>query len=233
MAAQPHRRITRKQIRRPDHFIVLVRQALDFVKKHKTPCLAALGAAAIVVAGLGAWSIYSARQHRLAAAEYSRAIDLFHQRKYNEALEGFARVAIYRSTIYATLGRLYEAHAYTGQKETTKAAEILRQVADGGRGGPMLIQIAHISLGHAQEEMSQWQEAAQSYAAAEKLPGPFKAEAILGRARAAALTGNLPEALAAYRVFLTENRESERRGEVALRIQELESKVPPEAKATK
>ena len=231
MASQHPRRITRKQIRRPDHFIVLVRQAFDFVKEHKTPCMAAFGAAAVILVGLGGWSVYSARQHRLAAAEYSRAIDLFHQRKYNEALEGFTRVAIYRSTIYASLGRFYQAHIYAGLKETTKAVDALRRVANGARGEPMLIQLAYLSLGHAQEEMRQWQEAAQSYGAAEKLAGPFKSDAIVGRARAATLAGNLPEALAAYRLFLADSPGSERRGEISLRIQELEAKISPQAKA--
>ena len=195
--------------------------------------MAALGAAAVIFVGLGAWDVYSARQHRLAAAEYSRAIDLFHQRKYNEALEGFARVAIYRSTIYASLSRLYQAHVYAGLKETTKAAETLRQVANGARGEPMLIQLAYLSLGHAQEEMRRWQEAAQSYGVAEKLAGPFKSDAILGRARAAALAGNRPEALAAYRLFLAASPGSERRGEISLRIQELEASIHSEAKPEK
>jgi predicted negative regulator of RcsB-dependent stress response len=233
MAAQPHKRITRKQIRRPDHFIVLLGEALDFVKKHKTHAMAAVGAAAVIVAGLGAWSVYSARQHRLAAAEYTRAVDLFHERRYNEALEGFARVATVRSTIYASLGRLYQAQAYANLNDTRKAAETLRQVVDGGRGEPMLIQIAYISLAHFQEEMRQWPEATQSYAAAEKLAGPFKADAVLGRARAASLAGDPRESIAAYRLFLTENPDSERRGEIALRIQELESKVSEDAKAAK
>ena len=195
--------------------------------------MTALGAAAVIVVGIGAWSVYSARQHRLAAAEYSRAVDLFHQSKYNEALEGFARVALYRSTVYTTLGRLYQAHVYAGLKETTKAAETLRQVVGSARGEPMLVQIAHLSLAHAQEGMRQWQEAAQSYGAAERLAGPFKSEAILGRARAAALAGNLPEALAAYRLLLTDGSDSRRKGEIALRIQELEAKLPAETKAGK
>lgn len=233
MAAQPHRRITRKQIRRPDRFILLVRQALDFVKKHKTPCMAALGAAVVIVVGLGVWNIYSSRQHRLAATEYSRAIDLFHQGRHNEALEGFTRVAVYRSTIYASLGRLYQAHSYIAMKDTLKAAETLRQFAESARGDPLLIQIAYVSLARAQEEMRQWREAAESYGAAEKLPGPFKTETILGRARATALAGNLPEALAAYRLSLGETPDVEGRGEVALRIQELETKLAPEAKAAK
>ena len=230
MASQHPRRLTRKQIRRPDRFIVLVRQAADFIRQHKAPCMAALGAAAVILVGLVGWSVYSARQHRLAAAEYSRAVDLFHQRQYNEALEGFTRVAIYRSTIYASLGRLYQAHVYATLKETTKAAETLRQVADGGRGEPMLIQLAYLALGHAQEEARQWREAAQSYDAAEKLAGPFKTDAILGRARAATLAGNLPEALAAYRLLLADGSDSEGRGELSLRIQELESRASPAAK---
>src|SRR3954471_18361537 len=105
------RRITRKDIRQPDWFVVLVRRFVALSKTNATALIA--GVAVIICLGVAlfGWDVYRSRQNRLAAEEYARSVDLFHAGKYKEALDSLNRLEIYRSSYYSRLGMLYKANA--------------------------------------------------------------------------------------------------------------------------
>ncbi len=218
------RRITRKDIRQPDGFLLFVRHFGEFAKSNRTALIAAAAVVVLAAAALFGWDLYRGRQNRLAAEEYARAVDLYHSGKYKEALEAFGRLEIYRSSYYSRLGLLYEANAQATLQDTGRAVETLRRLLDTEKKDPLLRQTALVALAYNQEQRGQWADAAQSFAEAEKLTGPLQGDATLGKARSYARTGNFKDAVASYKKFLADNPDSERAAEVTVRAQELEAR---------
>jgi len=225
------KRITRKEIRQPDRFVTLLRRGISFFTANRAFVLMAAAILAVVVAALVGWDFYSSRQNRLAAEEYARAVNLYHDGKYKEALEALKRLEVYQSSPYSRLGLLYTANTQAALQDTAKAAVALRQLLAKEQREPIVRQTAYVSLGYTQEQSGQCREAVFSFAEAEKIVGPLKADASLGKARCSALIGNLKEALASYRAYIRDNPSSDRINAIAVRIQELEAKtgggVPP------
>lgn len=219
------RRITRKDIRRPDQFVTLVRRFISVSATHRPALTASVAVVVGILVLLLGWDFYRSRQNRLASEEYARAVDLYHAAKYKEALEALNRLEIYRSSFYSRLGLLYSANTQAALQDTTRAVETLQRLLAKEQKEPMVRQAAYASLAYSQEQRGQFQEAAASFAEAEKIPGPLKTDATLGRARSSRLAGNFKEALASYRKFLSDNPDSDRASEIAVRIQELEAKA--------
>ena len=219
------RRITRKDIRQPDRFVTMARELVAFSKTNRTAVAAALAGAVLLVAALLGWDLYRSRQDRLAAEEYNRAVGLYHAGNLKEAQEALGRLEIYRTSLYSRLGLLYAANTQAALQDTTRSIETLKLLLQKEKKDPLVRQAAYVSMGYSQEQKGQCKEAAASFAEAEKLAGPFKADATLGNARCSSVAGNYKEALAAYRKFLADNPDSERLNEISVRIQELEAKA--------
>ena len=219
------RRITRKDIRQPDRFVVLIRRLAALAKENQTALVAGIAAFLFVVVALVGWSLYRGRQNRLAAEEYARAVDLYHEGKYKESLDALARLEVYSSTYYSRMGLLYAANAQSALQNGNAAVESLRRLLDREKKDLLMRQTAYVSLGYAQEQRGQWADAAQSYAEADKIAGPLKSDASLGMARSYAQAGNTKEAIAAYKKFLADNPDSDRASEISVRVQELEAKA--------
>lgn len=225
------RRITRKDIRQPDTFVVTMRRFVAFSKANQTAVAGAIAVVLLIALLLVGWNFYRSRQTRLAAEEYARAVDLYHDGKYKEALEAFGRLEIYSSTYYSRMGLLYAANAQSALQNSTAAADNLHRLLEREKKDPMLRQTAYVSLGYTQEQRGQWADAAQSFAEAEKISGPLKTDAMLGKARSYAQAGKAKEAIAAYQKFLADNPDSERANEISVRLRELEAKTPGAAPA--
>ena len=219
------KRITRKDIRRPDQFVSLSNRFFHYLRKHKKPVAASAALVAALLLALWIWDLYRVRQNRLAAEEYSKAVALYHGGKYREALEALGRVSIYRSTIYSRLGLLYQANSYMGLKEKDKALLALEELIQRERKDTFIRQLALLTLAYAKEDQGKCEEAVRSFEEATKIPGPFSEEALLGKARCSIQTQNLKEALSSYRQYLTNYPATERIGEISLMIQQLEMKV--------
>ena len=219
------KRITRKDLRRPDQFVTLTGKLLVLFRQHKTASFAASAVVIAVFLTLWGLDLYLSRQNRLGAQEYSHALALYHSGKHREALGALSRVGVYRYSVYSRLALLYQANSYIALKEPTKAVPILQQLLNKEKKDPFLRQLAFLTLGYAQERAGRCQESIQSFAAAEKLAGPFKEDAILGKGRCAAQNRDLKEALSSYRQYLASYPGSEKSAEIALRIQELEANL--------
>jgi predicted negative regulator of RcsB-dependent stress response len=224
MASAP-KRITRKEIRQPDRFVTLLRRSVLFFNTNRIAVVAAIAGVFLAGAALFAWDIYAGRQNRLAAEEYARAVNFYHDGKYKEALEALKRLETYSSSFYSRLGLLYTANTHAALQDAPKAAEALRQLLAKEPREPIVRQTAYVALAYAQEQAGQWREAVASFAEAEKIAGPLKEDASLGKARCSALAGNLKEALAAYRGYIRDNPASDRVNAVSLHIQQLEAEV--------
>ena len=225
------RRITRKEIRQPDWFVVAARRALAFSKANQTAVAAGVAGVLVVIVLILGWNLYRSRQNRLASDEYARAVDFYHDGKYKEALDALNRLEVYRSSYYSRMGLLYAANTQIALQNTTAAVDSLQRLLQQEKKDPMLRQSAYMSLGYTQEQRGQWADAARSYAEAEKIAGPMKTDAVLGEARSYAQAGNLKEAIAAYKKFLADNPDSERFNEISVRVQELEAKAGAAAPA--
>lgn len=219
------KRVTRKDIRQPDRFIVLTGKLAHSFAEHRTVFLTSLGLVIALFLSLWGWDLYSSRQDRLAAQDYSRALTLYHNGNFRQALDTLAQVDFYGSSTYNHLSLLYQANSYIALKQPAKALEILRESAGKEAKEPFLGQLSFLTLGYIQEKSGQCQEAEKSFSEAEKLMGPFTEMALLGKARCSAKNGDFKEALNLYREYLSSYPGSEREVEISLRIQELEPKI--------
>lgn len=224
MAASP-KRVTRRDLRRPDQFVALTSRLLRLFAAYRTQLLVSGAFVVALLLALWGWDLYRDRQTRLAAQEYSKALALYHAGKYPEALAALARVKAHSSSTYSRLALLYEANTYLALNEPSKAVPVLNTFLARERRDPLLRQLAFLRLAYAQETSNQCKEAVRSFDEAAKLEAAFKEDALLGKARCTAHNGDLKETLNAYRQHLSNYPGSERSSEVALRIQEIESRI--------
>jgi tetratricopeptide (TPR) repeat protein len=219
----PSTRITRKNIRQPDQFLILTGRVLEFVEKYKTLCLLSL--AGILLLGLASagWSLYRERQDQLAATDFNKALALFRSGKFREAVTGFETANTYRSSTLSGYALLYQANSYLELKDTENAIKALERLVAQERKPTLLRQIALLNLGQAQESRGQWKEAAQSYANAETIDGPYKEDAMLNKARCAIEAKDYAQALESYKGYLKTYPNSPKNSEVSLRVQKLEA----------
>lgn len=224
MAHSP-KRITRKDLRRPDRFVTFTGKLIHLVQEHKTASIASL--AAILAAFLlwGGWDLYRGRQTHLAAKGYSAALSLFQEGRYREATEVFSQVSKSGSSTYSRVASLYLANIYLAQDQPQKALPVLQELARKKIEPEYLRQLALLTLGYADEKSGKYKEASTSFAAATRLSGPFRADAMLGNARANLSAGQGKEALSIYRDYLTAFPGAERSAEVSLQVEELEAKI--------
>lgn len=224
MASSP-KRITRKDIRRPDQFVTLTGEILHFLAQNKTAAIAALALILLVLLGLWGWDSYRQRQNRLAAMEYSRAMGLYRSSKYTEAIDAFVQVKGYNSSPYSGFSLLYQANSYMAAGDPAKAAAAIEELLRKERKDTFVRQLGLLTLASFQERTGRCKEAVGNFAAAESIAGPFKDEALLGKARCSIQNQDLKEALNSYRQYLTSFPASERVNEITLRVQEIEGKI--------
>lgn len=230
MARSP-RRITRRDIRKPDRFVTFTGQIFHIVKQHRALFIGAVG---VVIAGLAAfwgWQFYLERQNRSAARHYSRAVDAYHAGRYAEAIEIFNQVKGHTFSSYSRVALLYQARGYLASNDKEKAAASLQELLQKERKPTFMRQLALVNLAYIDEEAGNCKQAAPRFAEAEKIPGPVRDDALLGKARCALKSQDLKGALESYRQHLTDYPQSDRTLEVTLKIQELEQQLSPKITA--
>ena len=219
--ATASRRLTRKDLRQPDWFQITTEKALEFYAAHRTRVLAAgVGLVVLLLVLLG-WQMFKERQDRMARGEFVQAIALFQGGKYREAVAAFEKVAAYRWSPHAALAYLYQANSFLAVADFDKAINAGHRFVSATKPNSLYRQIGLVTLAHAEEQKRQCKEAGGHYAEAEKISGPLRASAIMGRARCAEQLGDVKAALAAYKDFLREQPGSL----LSLRVAELEAKL--------
>ena len=225
--AHASKRLSRRDIRRPDQFVTLTGRFFHFVTHYRTHFIAAAAAIIIILLGLWGWEAYAARQNRLAAREYGSALSLYHEGRYLQAVDAFVRLRSYSASSYSRLAILYQAKSYLALENPVKAAATLEELLQRERKETFLRQIGLLTLASLQERTGRCKEAVSRFAEAEKIAGPFKDDALLGKARCSLQIQDPKGALDSYRQYLTNYPGSERSGEISLRIQEVEAKIGP------
>jgi len=94
--ATASRRITRKQLRQPDWFQVGSDHALEYFTGHKAVVFAAAAGIVLLVAALWAWQSFKENQNVMASREFTRALSLYQNQKYSDAIAAFEKVQTFR-----------------------------------------------------------------------------------------------------------------------------------------
>ncbi|HXG50915.1 MAG TPA: tetratricopeptide repeat protein [candidate division Zixibacteria bacterium] len=224
------KRVSRKELREPDKFLIVTGKALEFVRRRKIPIALAVGLLVLAALGGLAFNAYKDRQNALAAPHFERALERYHAGNYKEALSALEKVKDFRWSRYAALAYLYEANTYVATGELDKALTAAQRFLAAAPADSLYRQIALITLADVESLKGMSREAVGHYAEAEKIPGPLREQALIGKARNYARAGDPKAAIAAYRQLLGENPPPDISTRIELEIARLESQpgTPPQ-----
>ena len=224
MARSP-RRITRRDIRKPDQFVAVTGEIFHYVKQNRKAFIGAAVAVVLALVGLWGWDVYKQRQNQLAAKDYVQAVNLYHAGKFADAVQLFGKAKEYSLSSHSAPALLYQANSYLALGEPAKAAASLQELLHKERKQSLLRQLGLLSLAYLHETAGNCKEAAPRFAEAEKIVAPLTDDAILGKARCSMETQDRKGALESYRRYLSSYPAGDRAGEVTLRVQELEARL--------
>jgi len=219
--ATASRRLTRKDLRQPDWFQVTTEKALEYYAEHRTGVVAAGVGLVVLLLAVWGWQIFKQRQDATASAEFGQAMGLYQEGKHREAAAAFESVESYRWSRYAALAYLYQANSFLAVKDFDRAIHAAQRFVAATKPDSLYRQSGLVTLAYAEETKGQCKEAVGHYTDAEKISGPFRAAAIMGRARCAERLGDVKAALVAYNDYLREQPGSL----LSLRVAELEAKL--------
>ena len=235
--ARTEHRLTRKDLRAPDEFQTLSRQAMDFVETNRNAVVGALAAIIVLLLAIVAYRMISQSREASASAAYSEARGLLTDKKYGEAAIKFGEVANgYGGTSYGPLALLEKGNALLLAGQSADAAAAYEKFLQSSPPTDYLRQLAHTRIGYAQEQLGKHDDAERTFGTAAAEPGPFVAEALFGAARNAEAGGNADKAKDLYTQLLekhptTEYREVATSHLVALGGTVPASKAAPDAPA--
>jgi outer membrane protein assembly factor BamD (BamD/ComL family) len=219
--------LSRKELREPDRFIEFTQRALDVIRE-KRRLIGLAGALVVaVIIGITAWQVYKSRQNEQAAQSFDSAMSLFRASKHKEAIVEFKKVQGYRWSHYAALAHLYEANSHLATNDLEKATSAAQRFVASTDQASIYRQIGLITLGHTKELKTLCRDAIQLYAEAERLTGPLKETAVLGKARCYTAIGDNKSAIAAYQQYVKENPNSPMAARLTLQVAELQTKAEP------
>jgi|ERR1043166_1739468 tetratricopeptide (TPR) repeat protein len=217
--ATASKRLTRKDLRRPDWFQVTTEKALEIYEGNQVKVwIAAAVFVALLLLGW-AWQEYRERQNAMAAEEFNRAMTLFQAQNYRDAIPAFEKVQAYRWSRFSSLAYLYETNGYLALNDLDKAITTAQRFVATTSPDSLYRQIGLLALASTEERKNQCKPAIEHYAEAERTSGAMKEQATLGKARCARQIGDIKTALTAYREYLKDHPGSY----VALEIAELEA----------
>ena len=210
--ARTKQRLTRKDLRQPDEFQTLSRQALLFVDENRTAVMAALGAVVVLLLAIVAYRMISQSREASASTAYTEARALLTDKKYGEAATRFDDVATrYSGTSSGPLAILERGNALMLADQAADAAAAYERFLQSSPPTDYLRQLGHTRLGYAQEKLGKAAEAQRSFATAAVEPGPFVAEALYGAARNAEVAGDAGKAKELYTQLLEKHPTTEYR----------------------
>jgi hypothetical protein len=217
--ATASKRITRKELRQPDWFQVNTDKALEFFEQHKAIVFGALGAAVVVMVVVWSWQIFKEKQNSAASQEFNKAVELYQEAKYTEALSSFEKVQSYRWSRYAGLAHLYQANIYLAKSDLDKALSAAQRALSATKPNGLYRQLALMALASAEERLNQCKSAIEHFSEAQRINGALQANALLGKARCAEQLGDKAMMIATYKEYLKDSPGSP----LALKLAELEA----------
>ncbi len=225
--ARTEHRLTRKDLRQPDEFQTLSRQALAFVETNRTAVIAALAAIIVLLLAIVAYRMISQSREASASAEYTEARGLLTNKKYGDAAIKFEDIATrYGGTSYGPLAVLERANALLLADQAADAVTAYEKFLQSSPPTDYLRQLAHTRLGYANEKLGKPADAERMFTTAASEPGPFAAEALLGAARNAEAGNETDKAKDLYSQLLEKYPTSEYRDVASAHLTALGGTLP-------
>jgi hypothetical protein len=168
-----------------------------------------LGAAAMIVVGVGGWKLWEGRQIAAANAaggRFAAAAALAEQAKADDALKAFHEIAKNGPSGYATLAQLRLAGAHAKAGRTAEAIAAFETVTRLGDADPLLADYARLQIASLKLDSSDWTDLQNRLTplAADKAPWRYSARELLGLA--AWKAGKIEEARTSFEQLLADRR---------------------------
>lgn len=193
-------RLRRKDIKQPDEFITLSGHAVAWIRSN-TQVAYGVGAAFIVLMGtLGVLTAYRAAQNREANTDLANALAARRGKDQAAAAgELSAAAGRWRGTLPGDVAAILAASSALRAGKPDSAILTLQDLfAAPDRLEPYLRQESLFTWGAALEQQAKPADAAEKYAAAAAIQGPYSGLAVLGQARTAAQLGQADKAKELY-----------------------------------
>jgi predicted negative regulator of RcsB-dependent stress response len=196
-------RFRRKDLKRPDAFVTTSEQLITWALEHQRNLAIAGGAIAVVLALIAGAGALNAARTRQANEELASALGPFLTEQYAEAATQLRTVAdSWASTDVGRIARLYAADAQLAAGNTEQAANDLQAALADPPPADYLTQQAALNLGTALESKGDLAAAADQYAKAAGMEGPYRGLALLRQGRACEKLGDKKRAVEAYEAFV-------------------------------
>jgi len=196
-------RFRRKDLKRPDVFVSGSQRAIQWAMEHQRNLLIGAGAVLAALVIVAAISASNAARRRQANDELANALTTFHDQNYPDAATQLRTVAdTWSSTSVANIARLYAADALLEAGNPDLAVTALNTVLDDPPPAEYLRQQAALNLGYALETKQDLAAAADNYAKAAALGGPYRSLALLREARLREQLGDKKRAEEVYETFI-------------------------------
>jgi hypothetical protein len=231
------KRLRRKELKQPDEFLTLTAKALIWGRAH--PQFVTWGGFGLLVVSIAVFVVVSFQSARNndSNTDLGRAMLAHPGEQSSEAAKAFAEVAQrWPSTPAGKVAAILAANADLRQGDEARGTDVLKQVLDASDGLPQYIrQELLFDWGYALERGEAWNDAAEKYAAAAALPGPFAGPALLGEARVRERAGDKERAQQLYAAFVEKFPDLPDRAMVSEKIAGQEKPAEPAVpvKATK
>lgn len=197
------KRIKRKDLKRPDEFITLTGRVVAWGRRNTGLVIGLSVAAAVLLVGAGLLSAYASARQRDANSELGRALATLEARDYANAAQQFEALAERRSSSdIARAAELLRVSASLRSGDADAALQAVEKLAaEEDRLPGYLQQELLFTWASALEEKQRWPEAADKYAAAAALEGPYTGPAVLAEAQIRERAGEADQAMQLYRKF--------------------------------
>ncbi len=198
-------RYRRKDLKRPDEFVSKGTQMLEWMRTHGNRVGVIAGVlAAVILVLVGLRSMRSA-QLRQANDELGQALAVYRANRFGDAVAQFTEVATrWHATPVGSMARIYLGLAEAQNSNLDGAIAALQEVLEQPELPSYLRQQAVQDVAIALERKGDAKAAAQQYATAAAMDGPYRAGALLAEARLREQLGEPAQARALYERFVAE-----------------------------
>ncbi len=199
---RPHRKISRKQLKKPDEFQNFFENARAFVIDNLNQVILSVVIVLVAAAvGVGTYA-YERHQDVLASDQFYAAMTALNQNNYKLAEKRFSQLAEHQpGREVGRLSRLYLGTVYLKQNQLKKARNAF-VASSAESSGPIFKNMALTNLALTYERLGEFAKAENTYTQAARIAGPEQIAAELGAARMLLKQGKRQAAIEAYRRFL-------------------------------
>jgi len=194
-------RMSRKDLKQPDEFLTLSRQAVTWGRGHQQLVIGAAIGVAALVAVLGIATAYRAAQRRDANADLARALAKLSSSDFAGATTDLTAVSErWSGSSVASIASLLAADSALREGQADTALTILAGLQPASSSLPAYLQQQLLVVwGTALEAKQQWADAAGKYKEASAIAGPYTGDAVVGEARVREQAGEADKARELYR----------------------------------